>query len=93
VSSMFSGSLSPGGTMLPLVVRFGVPDTVLRQAGESSSSARTEYPRKLSEAGASHYGPALNVEQLNINNPLPQRPSDSIAHAGNRMAFLAGRVN
>jgi hypothetical protein len=93
VSSMFSGSLSPGATMLPLVVRFGVPDTLMRQlsGGSSSPAARTEFPRKLSEAGASHYGPALNVEQLNINNPLPQRPSDSIAHAANRMAFLAGR--
>jgi cell wall-associated NlpC family hydrolase len=90
VASMFSGSLSPGGTMLPLVVQHGIPDAVLRRL-EGSVPARGEYPRTLSEAGAAHYGPALNVEQLNINNPLPQRPSDSIAHAANRMAFLAGR--
>jgi hypothetical protein len=91
VAAMFSGGLSPGATMLPLVVRFGVPDTLMRQLGGGDKPARGEFPRRLSEAGASHYGPALNVEQLNINNPLPQRPSDSIAHASARMAFLAGR--
>jgi hypothetical protein len=90
VASMFSGGLDTGGTMLPLVVRYGVPDTLLRQL-QGTAPARGEYPRRLSEAAASHYGPALNVEQMNINNPLPQKPSDSIAHAANRMSFLAGR--
>jgi hypothetical protein len=95
VASMFSGGLNPGGVMLPVVLRHGIPDSVLNQlsgAGSSASGSR-DYPRRLSEAGGSHYGPALNVEQLNINNPLPQRPSDSIAHAANRLAFLGGRMN
>jgi hypothetical protein len=90
VAAMFSGGLDPGGVMLPVVVRYGVPDTLMRRL-EGTAPARGEYPRRLSEAAASHYGPALNVEQLNINNPIAQKPSESIAHAANRLAFLGGR--
>jgi len=33
----------------------------------------------------------MNVENLTINNPSQERPSESIARASNKLAFLAGR--
>jgi hypothetical protein len=57
----------------------------------SGSPGGTEYPRALSPAGAAGRGIGLNVETMNINNPVSEAPSQSIARASNRLAFLAGR--
>jgi hypothetical protein len=96
VASLFSGGFDPGGVMLPVVARYGVPTAVLHQLTGASggSSAPRDYPRRVSEAAAASYqGPAVNFENVTINNPLPQKPSDSIAHSTARLAFLAGRMN
>jgi hypothetical protein len=88
VASMFAGVM-PTSMLMPSAMPGGISDTLLRRLG-TSSSASDEVPRKLSQAGAAHKA-AFNVEQLNINNPVAEQPSLSIARASNRMAFLAGR--
>jgi len=88
VASMFSG-IMPATMLVPTAQPGGVSDAMMRRLG-NSSSAQDEVPRKLSQAGAAHKA-AFNVEQLNINNPVAEQPSLSIARAANRLAFLAGR--
>lgn len=89
VANMFSG-LMPGMLTLPAFTPGGISDSMLRRLSGMSGSKPGEAPRKLSQAGAAHH-PAFNVEQLTINNPVAEQPSQSIARATNRVAFYAGR--
>lgn len=57
----------------------------------SGTPSGSEYPRALSPAGAAGRGIGFNVETMTINNPVAEQPSQSIARASNRLAFLAGR--
>jgi hypothetical protein len=57
----------------------------------SGSPSGSEFPRALSAAGAAGRGIGFNVETMTINNPVAEQPSQSIARASNRLAFLAGR--
>ena len=57
----------------------------------SGSPSGSEFPRSLSDAGASGRGIGFNVESMTINNPVAEAPSESITRASNRLAFLAGR--
>lgn len=88
VASMFAG-IMPTSMLVPSYMPGGISDTMLRKLSTSGTGS-DEVPRKLSQAGAAHKA-AFNVEQLNINNPVAEQPSLSIARASNRMAFLAGR--
>lgn len=84
VSSMFAVGL-------PLANGVTVP--VSMPAHQMGQLGRThELPRTMSSAAASSGNRVgLQVDQLNITNPVPEPPSMSITRAANRLAFLAGR--
>ena len=74
---------------------FGVPDMPALAATALSSSFQRQLAgagtqqRTLSDAAGERVG--VKVGNLTINNPTPEKPSDSIARSSNRLAFLAGR--
>jgi hypothetical protein len=87
VAGMMSGF--SGGGLVPMsmgTVPMGHTASALRMAsgGEVSS------PRVLSE-GASATRVGLNVENMTINNPVPEPASQGITRAANRLSFLGGR--
>jgi hypothetical protein len=69
-----------------------VPMTIAPAGGDGLvNSLTTANPRTMSDA-ASRSSVGLQVQgDLNINNPRPEKPSDSITRSSNRLAFLAGR--
>ena len=50
-------------------------------------------PRTVSSAAGSTGGDRVGVKvgSIVVNNPVPEKPSDSITRSSNRLAFLAGR--
>jgi hypothetical protein len=86
VASMFGTGMAAGG-LVPSLFIPGLSATLARQL---SASGAGEMPRTLSDAAAaSRVG--LHVDNLTINNPRPEKPSDTITRSTNRLAFLAGR--
>jgi hypothetical protein len=86
VAAMFGGGMAAGG----LVPNLFVPGMSATLARQLSASGAGEAPRTLADAAAvSRTG--LHVDQLTINNPRAERPSDSIIRSSNRLAVLAGR--
>jgi hypothetical protein len=53
------------------------------------ASAAQGIPRTVSTAAGDHIG--VSIGSMTIHNPLPEKPSDSIARSSNRLAFLGGR--
>jgi hypothetical protein len=84
LASMFSGF--QGGGSVPDFSDF---TPAFQQPGMQQA------PRALSEAAqASGAGQSIGMQVnggINVNNPLPERASDSIAHQVNRLSFLHGR--
>jgi hypothetical protein len=83
-----AGMFAPGGPV------YFMPAGVSQQLVSSVNSAsgfQGEAPRTLSDAASAIRGAGLNVESMTINNPVAEQPSQSIARASNRLAFLAGR--
>jgi hypothetical protein len=85
VSSMFGAGMAAGG----VVPNLFLPGLSATMQSQLSSQATGTMPRSLSEAAGRTVG--LEVGQLTINNPRPEKPSDSITRSSNRLAFLAGR--
>lgn len=85
VAGMFGGGMASGG-ILPTL---NVPGLSASMAKQLSAATSGQLPRTLSDAAGSRVG--LQVDQLTINNPVSEKPSDSIARASNRLAFLGGR--
>lgn len=86
VAAMFGGGMAGGGLVPNLFVP-GMSATLSRQL---SASAAREMPRTMADAAAVNRT-GLHVDALTINNPRPERPSDSIIRSSNRLAVLAGR--
>jgi hypothetical protein len=83
-----AGMFAPGGPV------YFMPSGVSPQLVSSMSAAsgfQGEAPRTISDAASAIRGVGLNVESMTINNPVSEQPSQSIARASNRLAFLAGR--
>jgi hypothetical protein len=85
-----------GGSVADLAAMFSfgspaVPSMALSALGQGMQRqlASAAQPRTLSEAAGDRIG--VKVGALTINNPLPEKPSDSIARSSNRLSFLAGR--
>ena len=103
VFDVTSGSLSgtgngfaAGGSLSDVAGMFAMGGAVpmaLSPAGADGlvSSLTTTNPRTLSDAaGGSSVG--LQVQgDINITNPRPEKPSESITRSSQRLAFLAGR--
>jgi hypothetical protein len=71
-----------------------VPLPVAALTGQRMAAAHTQAapPRSLSEAGAVSSRIGVNISgDLVVNNPRPERPSDSITRSTQRLAVLAGR--
>jgi hypothetical protein len=83
---MFSGGMAAGGAVPELFIP-GMSAVLARQL---SATASREIPRTMGEAAAVNRT-GLHVDSLVINNPVRERPSDSIARSSNRLAVLAGR--
>jgi hypothetical protein len=67
-----------------------LPDAFGR--GMDRSTRKAEPSRSLSEAGAAQSRVGVNVTgDVNIINPVPEKPSDSITRASNKLAYLSGR--
>jgi hypothetical protein len=89
---------SGGGVLGDIASRFAVggniPYPVLARVGSplanSGQSAVQDLPRTIS-AAASQPNVGMQVESLTINNPVAEKPSDSIARSANRLSFMAGR--
>lgn len=81
-----------GGGAIPLAVssRSGTPMSLDQVVGALAKSNQGAPSRTLSE-GASATRVGLNVENLTVNNPVPEPPSQSITRSANRLAFLAAR--
>jgi hypothetical protein len=62
---------------------------VMSQALQRQLTGVTGQPRTVAQAAGDRIG--VQVGNLTIHNPLPEKPSDSIARSSNRVAFLAGR--
>jgi hypothetical protein len=86
VAGMFGGGMAGGGLVPNLFVP-GMSATLSRQL---SAAASGELPRTMADAAAVNRT-GLHVDSLTINNPRPERPSDSIIRSSNRLAVLAGR--
>jgi hypothetical protein len=83
VAAMFAGG---GAVPMPTFVVPGMSMTMQKQLGAAASGT---YARTLGDAAGDTIG--MQVGTLNINNPVSERPSDSIARSSNRLAFMAGR--
>lgn len=83
VAAMFAAG---GAVPTPNFVMPGISASFQKQL---AGAAEQQLPRSLSDAAGEQVG--LKVGQLTINNPVSEQPSQSIARAGNRLAFLAGR--
>lgn len=79
VASMFALSVPSMPTMAS-----AVSQNLQRQL-----TGATAQPRTVAEAAGDRIG--VKVGALTINNPVPEKPSDTIARSSNRLAFLAGR--
>jgi hypothetical protein len=82
-----AGMFAPGGIM-PQFAPGGMPSMA-----SPASGAQDGNPRTMTSAASSASGDRVGVKvgSLTINNPVPERPSDSITRSTNRLAFLAGR--
>jgi hypothetical protein len=83
VAAMFAAG---GAVPAPNFVMPGLSASFQRQL---SGASEQQLPRTMSDAAGEQVG--LKVGQMTINNPVAETPSTSIARAGNRLAFLAGR--
>jgi hypothetical protein len=79
--TMAAGGVVPGSLVVP-----GLSANMTRQLAAATAG---QLPRTLGEAAGSKVG--LQVDQLTINNPVAEKPSESITRASNRLAFLGGR--
>jgi hypothetical protein len=88
VAGMFSGGMAgmAGGGVVPSLFVPGLSATLSKQL---SASASGQLPRTLADGAANKVG--MHVDNLTINNPMAEKPSDSITRASNRLAFLGGR--
>lgn len=87
VAAMFSGGLAKAaGGVVPNLFVPGLSANLSRQLTAATSG---QLPRTLSDAAGNRVG--LQVDQLTINNPVSEKPSESITRASNRLAFLGGR--
>jgi hypothetical protein len=87
VAAMFSGGLAmAAGGVVPNLFVPGLSANLSRQLTAATSG---QLPRTLSDAAGNRVG--LQVDQLTINNPVSEKPSESITRASNRLAFLGGR--
>lgn len=82
LSSMFGFAMPR--SMVPFL-----PSALLRQMQQVPGLGGTS--RRLSDAGRAT-APVIAGDFV-INNPMPERPSLSLAQATNRLSFLAGRQN
>ena len=82
-----SGMFAPGGLM-PQFAPGGMPSMASQMPG-----APADNPRTMTSAASSASGDRVGVKvgNLTINNPVREKPSDSITRSTNRLAFLAGR--
>jgi hypothetical protein len=85
VAGMFGGGMAAGG----LVANLFVPGLSPNLSRQLSAATAGQLPRTLSTAAGNRVG--LQVDSLTINNPVAEKPSDSITRSSNRLAFLAGR--
>lgn len=85
VAGMFGGGLAAGGVVPGLAIP-GLSATLQKQL---AGAAQGQLPRTMSDAAGDTVG--LQVGNLTINNPVAERPSDSITRSSNRLAFMAGR--
>lgn len=85
VAGMFGGGMAAGG----VVPNLFVPGLSANLSRQLSAATAGQLPRTLSQAAGSRVG--LQVSNLTINNPVKEKPSESITRASNRLAFLAGR--
>jgi hypothetical protein len=83
MAAMFAGG---GNVPAPSFMLPGMSATMQKQL---SGAAAAQLPRTLGDAAGTSVG--LQVGSMTINNPVPEKPSQSIARASNRLAFLAGR--
>ena len=82
-----AGQFALGGvirTYSPLGLPQGLVSSLVR-AGQGDQGT----PRTVSSPVGDRIG--VKVGNLTINNPVAERPSDSITRSSNRLAFLAGR--
>jgi hypothetical protein len=85
MAGMFTGGMAAGGVVPNLFVP-GLSANLSRQLSAATSG---QLPRTLSDAAGNRVG--LHIDQLNISNPVAEKPSDSITRSSNRLSFLAGR--
>jgi hypothetical protein len=85
VAAMFGGGMAAGG----VVPNLFVPGLSANLSRQLSAATAGQLPRTLSDAAGNRVG--LQVDNLTINNPRAEKPSDSITRASNRLAFLGGR--
>jgi hypothetical protein len=85
VAGMFGGGMAAGG----VVANLFVPGLSANLSRQLSAATAGQLPRTLSDAAGTRAG--LQVDSLTINNPVAEKPSDSITRASNRLAFLGGR--
>lgn len=83
VAAMFAAG---GSVPMPGFVMPGVSATLQKQLAGASAQ---QHPRTMSDAAGETVG--MKVGNLTINNPVAERPSESITRASNRLAFFAGR--
>ncbi len=83
IAGLFAmGGADPG----PALAAFGLPSAVKNQLATATAAGM---PRSLSDAAGQRIG--VQVGNITVNNPVPEKPSDSITRSTNRLAFLAGR--
>jgi hypothetical protein len=85
VAGMFGSGMAAGG----VVANLFVPGLSANLSRQLSAATAGQLPRTLSTAAGNRAG--LQIGSLTINNPVAEKPSDSITRSTNRLAFLAGR--
>ena len=92
VAGMLSGFSGGGQIPVPMLVRTGAGQPMsLDQLVAALAKSNNATPSRTLADAASATRVGLNVENLTVNNPVPESPSHSITRAANRLAFLGGR--
>jgi hypothetical protein len=82
-----AGMFSLGGAVQdPTLAALGLSPGAQRQLAGTTAGGM---PRSLSDAAGDRIG--VKIGNLNISNPVAEKPSDTITRSTNRLAFLAGR--
>jgi hypothetical protein len=76
-----------GGVVGGELAGFGLPPQLQQQLAMTTTAQGA--PRTVSAAAGDHIG--VSVGSMTINNPLAEKPSESITRSSNRLALLAGR--